>query len=128
MRRMYMNRDFFLMSTSGHNVQFIANEPTNVHDFVIEEAIALGAVYEDGSLHKPEEKVEDTPEELFGQPRKDAILKALNVLKDRSDADDFTANSLPKLKSVVEEVGFNVDRKEVDTEWRAILAARANAL
>lgn len=126
-REMLMPRDFFLQTKSGFTVTFKANVPTPVHPHCVEDAINHGAVYADGTLHKPAEEPEK-PEPLFGHERKNAIYETLMRMKDRSDPDEFTANGLPKLKPIGNDLGFEVDRKEVDAVWREILAARANEL
>ena len=126
-RKMYMPRDFFLQTTNGVTCKFERNKPVIVHPLAIEDAIANGAVFVDGEAFNPDEGKEKEPEELFGFEREEAIFKACQRLAHKSDPDDFTANGIPTLKAAKREVGFDVDRREVDAVWRKVLAARANA-
>lgn len=127
MREMYMARTMVLRSKSGHTCHFEANKPTLVHPYAVEEAIAAGAAFADGSLYQPE-SAPVTPTEPMGFERKEALFKACQTLATKNDPDDFTANGIPKLTALAGELGWSTDRREADAVWREVLQARANEL
>jgi len=123
---MIMLRDFFLQTKAGITVRFVKNKPKAVHPYAIEDAIAVGAAFVDGSGYDPEDAEPRKPEEKFGFERTQDVFEACMRLADRSTPDDFTANGIPKVKAVAEEVGYEVDRVEVDKVWRQVLTSRSN--
>jgi hypothetical protein len=125
---MYMPRDFVLRSKHGHAIAFTANEPVRVPFPVIDEAIALGAVFADGADQKvlaDEPKEVKTPD--LGFEREQKIYDAMISLANENDADKFTPGGKPKLKVLAEMVGYEVDQKEVTDLWKKVLQSIANA-
>jgi hypothetical protein len=125
MREMIMLRDYNLQTKTGHSVRFVKNKPVRVHPLVIEDAIAVGATFVDGSAFIPEERAKSA-EPSFGFEREQEIYDCCMRLADSSSPDDFTANGIPKLKAMARELGYEVDRVEVDGIWRKVLQARSN--
>lgn len=120
-RKMMTNRNYNLRSTKGYIVDFKANEPTIVPSLVIEEAIGIGAAFcEEDANFFPQNNVNTAAEPLYGFERKEAVLTACNRMIERNDPDEFTSTGLPKMKVIESEVGFSVDRKEVNETWASI--------
>jgi hypothetical protein len=125
---MYMPRDFVLHSKFGHAIQFVANEQVRVPYPAIDEAIAIGAVFankEDQKIlvdEKPELKTPD-----LGFEREQKLYDAMHEVAKENDPDKFTPGGKPKLSVVVEMVGYDLDRKEVDTVWKKVMQSIANA-
>jgi hypothetical protein len=124
---MYMPRTFMLRSRFGATVQFVANEPVNVPQMAVDEAIQIGAVFAD----QQEQKVlVDEPPEIkapsMGFQREQEIFDACVTLAEKNSPEDFTPGSKPKLDKIKAIVGYDVDRKEVNTVWQKVMSARAN--
>lgn len=127
-KMMYMPRDFVLHSKHGHAIQFVANEPVRVPHPVIDEAIAIGAVFankEEQKILVDEKPVIKAPD--LGFEREQKIYDAMHALMTENDPDKFTPGGKPKLAVVAEMVGYDVDRKEADTLWKKVMQSRANA-
>lgn len=120
-RMMKMNRTTTLRSTKGYIVVFEASKPTPVPSLVIEEAIGIGAAFcEEDADYVPNNNVNTKEQPLFGFERTEALTKACTGIIERNAPDEFTSTGLPKMKVLEEEIGFSVDRKEVNTVWAAI--------
>lgn len=124
MKKMKMPRDFMLRSTTGHMVKFEANVVRDVPPACIEEAITVGAVFADGSAFIPREERPKGEEPKYGFEREEDIYRVCMAI---SNPDSFTASGIPKLDVVCKELGYGVDRKEINKVWRKIQEARANA-
>lgn len=127
MSLMYMPRNFTLRSRFGPVVDFVANEERNVPQMAVDEAIAIGAVF----VNRQEQKilVEDPPAPKapsMGFQREQEIFDACVQLAEKNNPEDFTPNSKPKLEPVKTLVGYDVDRKEINTVWMKVMSARAN--
>ena len=127
-RMMKMNRKTTLRTTKGYIVEFEANKPTPVPNLVIEQAIEIGAAFcAEDENYVPNNKVNTKEQPLFGFERKQSIYDACLRILDRNDVDDFTSAGLPKMKVIESEVGFQVDRNEVNNVWVEAQRAQANA-
>jgi hypothetical protein len=125
---MYMPRDFILRSKHGYAVKFEANEPARVPYQVIDEAIAIGAVFVNADEQKilvEEPKELETPD--LGFEREQKIYNAMIELANENDAEKFTPGGKPKLAVLTEMVGYDVDQKETSALWKKVMQARANA-
>ena len=125
---MYMPRDFVLHSKFGHAVKFTANEHVRVPYPVIDEAIAIGAVF----ANKEDQKIlVDEPKELktpdLGFEREQKLYDAMHELAKENDADKFTPGGKPKLKVLEEMIGYEIDRKEANDIWVKVMQSIANA-
>lgn len=127
-KMMYMPRDFILRSKHGHAIAFEANEPVRVPYPIIDEAIALGAVFADGEDQKI---LADEPKEVvtpdLGFEREQKIYDAMHSLMAENDPDKFTPGGKPKLSVLAEMVGYDVDQKESNDLWKKVMQSRANA-
>jgi hypothetical protein len=124
---MKMPRDYMLRTISGHMVKFEANVARDVPVDCVEAAIAVGAVFDDGAAFIPSEKREAGVEPKYGFEREEDIFKACETIIEKASPDDFTASSAPKLDAVNRELGYSVERREVNKVWRKLQEARANA-
>jgi len=127
-RMMKMNRLTTLRTTKGYIVEFKANVPTAVPSLVIEQAIEIGAAFcsEDKDF-VPQNNVNTAEQPLYGFERKQALYDACIRILGRNSPDDFTSTGLPKMKLVEDEVGFNVDRNEVNKSWVEAQKAHNNS-
>lgn len=127
-KMMYMPRDYILRSRSGYALAFVANEPVRVPHPVIDEAIAIGAVFVDTSDQKilVDEKPEvKTPD--LGFEREQKLYDAMHKIAAENDPDKFTPGGKPKLKVLEEMLGYEVDRKEANDTWIKVMQSIANA-
>jgi len=127
MSLMYMPRTFTLRSRFGAVIDFKANEEINVPQMAVDEAIAIGAVFAD----KQEQKIlVDEPPQIkapsVGFQREQEIFDACVKLAEKNNPEDFTPGSKPKLEPIKSIVGYDVDRKEINTIWMKVMSARAN--
>ncbi len=127
-RMMKMNRKTTLRTTKGYIIQFDADVPTEVPSLVIEQAIKIGAAFcsEDKDF-VPNNKVNTKEQPLYGFERKQALYDACLRIIERNSPDDFTSSGLPKMKLIEGEVGFQVDRNEVNSVWVEAQQAQANS-
>lgn len=120
MPQMLMLRDFVLTSTLGLSIRFQKGQPVHVPPELVFEAMEKGAVPADGEAPVVEEPV--LPVTPAGDERAALVLEAVRELVDKNDADDFGANGAPLVKAVERELGFDVDRAEVQVAWKAAQA------
>lgn len=112
-----LNRDFVLRNTKGV-ISFVKNEPTNVPQYMVMDAVQIGAEAvgaETPSLVPVDEKREVSPE---GEDRQEQILTAVALLVEKNDSNDFTSMGSPSVKAVEGVLGFDVDRGEVIEAWK----------
>ena len=114
-----LNRDFTLTTTKGHSIKFEKDVPVYVPSVVYADAIAIGAVAEDGTSADvlDDDTVDDTPVDLA--ERAELITLAFESLVSRNEREDFTAAGIPKAAAVAKEVGFAVQGKEIAAAWQA---------
>lgn len=117
--KLVLNRNYVLSTTKGHIISFIKGEPTYVPSAVYADAIAIGAVPEDGS----DPNVLTDPTNTSKAPsdpgqRQPLILDAILKLVVTNERKDFTAAGSPAVKAVERELGFDVDAREVAEAWQ----------
>jgi hypothetical protein len=118
MPEMIMLRDYVLASTQGLSVRFTKNISVYVPPELVSEAMEKGAVPSDGKgVAFEEEKPVEVP---VGSEREALVAEAVRELVAKNDADDFGANGSPKVQSVKRELGFDVDRDEVQAAWKQV--------
>ena len=115
-KKLVLNRDYTLVTTKGHTIRFQKGKPTHVPKEVFADAVAIGALAEDGSdpnIIKDEvaKKVVDSAD------RAPLIRKALEKIVAVNKRADFTAAGIPTEKAVEREVGFDVDKRELNEVW-----------
>ena len=116
---MKLHRDYVLKTLLGHSIQFIKNQPVNVPELVVREAVAIGAV--EAETEAPPNVIEDAPADNSpADPleREEQIFAAIKVLVEKNDTNDFTAANSPKAAALSREVGYTVERKEIGPLWQ----------
>lgn len=112
-----LNRDYRLISKTGHTIQFLKGETVFVPAECRAEAIQIGAQPSDGNTDVlSEEKV---IVEFTAEERREQLVKAFKVLQERNGRDDFTAQGVPAIKALKKLVEFEPEKKEVETLWTA---------
>lgn len=116
-RKMVMPRNYVLVSTYGHTVQFIKGEPVHVPSLLFTEALAVGAEFADGAGFAPEEP-EAAAAPIDPQERAQRIEAVIEAIVEANDVDEFTAAGSPKAEAVSRRVGFKVSQREVAKFWQ----------
>jgi len=124
--KLVTNRDVTLTTTLGHSIAFKKGVPTYVPPIVYSQALAIGAVPEDGSTPTIDEPKRQNAAPLDPAVKEDQILKALEDLVARNERGDFTAAGLPAVDAVVRELGYRVTAKEIAAVWQIINDTKAN--
>lgn len=129
MAEFVLNRDYRLISGTGHTIQFIKGEPTFVPQSCVREVIALGAESVD-EIDKTEEvlgkQVTQEPE-MSAEDRIELIKAAFPELEARNRRDDFTAGGQPTVKALKGVVGFTPEKREIETTWLAYKQEKVDA-
>ena len=115
-----LNRNLVLRSTLGHSIGFKKGQPTHVPDALYNDAIALGAVHEDGSAPDLGDGGEvttppNTP--VDATARAAALTDALELIAQANQRDDFTAAGVPAVDAVSRLLGWKVSAREIAEEW-----------
>lgn len=119
-----LNRDFVLRTTMAHTIAFKKGEPTWVPPIIEKEAIAIGAERADNGktdILVPEVngKSQMTFEEL-----REALFAAFDLLVEKNDSDDFTAQGVPKVAVVEKMIETDIDRKDLVEAWTEYRAGK----
>ncbi len=120
-----LNRDYTYRSPNGV-VSFEKGKPTFVPAYLSREIAQIGGEQVDGdevALLDPESKLAAIPE---GQDRLDQLFTAFELLIERNESSDFTAQGVPTVKAVEKIVGFDVERNEVVAAWAEHKASKAD--
>lgn len=118
--KLVTNRDVTLNTTLGHSIAFKKGVPTYVPPIIFAQALAIGAVPEDGSSPSMEEPRRPNAAPLDPDTKNAQIRKVIEDLTVRNERGDFTAAGLPAVDAVVRELGYRVTAKEIAGVWQAI--------
>lgn len=119
-----LNRNYTHRSLLGHSVEFKKGEPVFVPPILEKEVVAIGAQRVDGENPAVVEEVKKAEEVLSDDQRQDELYAAFDLLVERNDSGDFTAQGIPTVKAVEKIVGFNVEKKEVVESYAAYRIAK----
>ena len=108
-----LNRNYTHRSLLGHSVEFKKGEPVFVPPILEKEVVAIGAQRVDGENPAVVEEIKKAEEVLSDEQRKEELYAAFDLIVERNDSGDFTAQGIPTVKAVEKIVSFNVDKKEV---------------
>ena len=108
-----LNRNYTHRSLLGHSVEFKKGEPVGVPPILEKEVVAIGAQRVDGENPAVVEEIKKAEEVLSDDQRKEELYAAFDLIVERNDSGDFTAQGIPTVKAVEKIVSFNVDKKEV---------------
>ena len=115
MSEFILNRDYRLISKTGHSIQFHKGEPVHVPPECRAEAISIGAQPTDGNTDVlGEEKV---VVQLTAEERSEQLIKAFKILQDRNTRGDFTGQGIPAIPALKKLVEFEPEKKEVESLW-----------
>lgn len=114
-----LNRNYTHRSLLGHSVEFKKGEPVFVPPILEKEVVAIGAQRVDGENPAVVEEVKKAEEVLSDEQRKEELYAAFDLIVERNDSGDFTAQGIPTVKAVEKIVGFNVEKKEVAESYAA---------
>lgn len=121
-----LNRNFNFHSTLG-GASFVKGEPAWVIPAIEKQVVAIGAVRVDGDTPDVLEEAPKLPEAPEGTEREEALYAAFDLLSERNESRDFTAQGVPTVKAVEKITGFDVDKLEVVEAWAAQKVAKAEA-
>lgn len=111
------NRDYTLVTSKGHTIEFKKGVATHVPRIVYEDALAIGAIPPDDN-----EAVDVTPKpaEPTGEheDRPAKIAAAVEEVVTTGDREAFTASGKPTVGAVSDAAGFKVSAAEVGEEWQ----------
>lgn len=121
-----LNRNYKLISLSGHTVEFVKGEKTFVPNVVVPEVVAIGGerLDDEQDAHLPEEVA--APAELSSEERTAKLYDTFRDMMKRNVRGDFTGQGLPNIKALSKQAGFEVENKERDDAWYAFLALEEN--
>lgn len=113
------NRSVHASSTAGCTIHLNPGESRKVPEFMIPLMYAAGAVPASEDAPPP-------PEPMTAEERQSAVNAAVAALFETGEKKDFTANNLPRHKSVEAITGFDVTSDEINEAVR-ILAETGSA-
>lgn len=120
-----LNRNYTLISKTGHVVLFKKGEPTYVPQECKAEAIAIGAQPTDGNTDVLADEV--VVVELTAEEREEQLIKAFKTLQGRNERGDFTGQGIPAIPALKKLVEFSPEKKEVETLWTHFIEEQASA-
>lgn len=120
------NRDVTLTTTLGHSIAFKKGVPVYVPPIIYAQALAIGAVPEDGSSPEMHEVKRPNAAPTDVAVKESDIKRVLHDLIARNERGDFTAAGLPAVDAVVRELGYRVTAKEIAGVWQQINDEKAN--
>ncbi len=119
MVEMVLARNATIVTTYGHAIEFVKNEPVFVPQIVVPELSAVGAVPVDGPSEDADIS-ESRIEEVDPGERAKAIKTAIEAMVARNIREEFTASGAPNANVVSKEAGFKVQTKEIIPVWDEI--------
>lgn len=127
MIKMISLRNFTLRSITGHTIAFKTNEPSEVPDICVSEAMEKGAVPYDLN------KVPDAPAagghakvEFQGSLRSSLLFLALQNLVEENDFEKFDGSGIPRADVISGMLGYTVPKKEITAGYQAYMSAKAS--
>lgn len=120
-----LNRTHALRSTRGHIINFIKGAPQYVPPELVAEAVAIGAVFVDGTVYDPLGPEAVVEVELSNEQRREAMFKSFVELERRDVRGDYNAQGLPNVKAVEKIVGFTPSNQERNEAFQLFREAKA---
>lgn len=116
------NRNFTMRTVSGHTIAFVKDVETPIPRFLLDEAMAQGAVpVQEADIPNQDENRKPTPAPS-GAKRKEAIITAIEELVAAGNRSDFNASGRVDVKVLKTKLGFDVTAKERDAIWDELMA------
>lgn len=120
-----LNRNHTL-SGKGHMINFVKGKPTWVPPELAAMAAGIGAEQLDGEKIDPLGPEQSTPtNEPEGEARVEAIMAAIDLLRENNNAADFGADGRPSVAALNKVLGFDIKKKERDEIYPRYNAKKA---
>ena len=124
MSEFILNRDYRLISKTGHSIQFVKGDPVFVPPECKQEVIAIGAQPVDGDTTVLAE--EETIVEFTREERDEQLIKAFKLLQERNERGDFTGQGVPAIPALKKLIEFTPEKKEVEALWASYVEEQAS--
>ncbi len=124
MPKMLSLRNFRLASITGHVALFTANEPMDVPDALVQEAMAAGCVPVNADDIPFYEDVGRAQVEFQGDIRRSTIYLAVQSVMVGNEIKNFDGGGVPKHDLISDRLGFMVSRDEVRAIYQMYTAAK----
>lgn len=118
-------RNFRLETTTGHVIQFQAQEPVFVPHSAVSAAMAAGCVPQDQADIPFYEDSSRAAVEFHGDVRKAVLYLAVEAICKKNDSKDFDGAGVPQVKVIAAKLGFDVTRGEVVDALQVYSQAKA---
>lgn len=119
-----LNRDYVLRTTKGYTVAFKKGQPVFVPPLIEKDAVAIGAERADNG--KTDILAPETGEgtQMSFEELREAMFAAFDLLVEKNESDDFTAQGVPKVAVVEKMIETDIDRKELVEAWTEYRAGK----
>jgi hypothetical protein len=124
--RVKSSRNFVMVSTLGHAIQFVKNEETTIPAVLLSEALAQGVVpIEDDDLPQDPAMMDSAP--VDPMKRKADLKAAIQAIKNRNHREDFGATGNPKVAATEKYLGWHASGKEIEAAIQELNDEAADA-
>lgn len=116
-----LNRDFVLVTLAGRSYGFKKGVPLEIPAAFAAQAVAIGAEpapENAAEVAQIKASADAAQAELQGRGAK--IEAAIRIFIERNMPGDFTAGGRPNLKKLAAEVGFEVERDEMEEAFASV--------
>lgn len=122
-----LNRNYLHRSLMGHTISFEKGQPAYVPPECEKEVVAFGAECVDAEAPDVLEPEKKAARELSLDERKEELFAAFDLIAEKNDSKEFTAQGVPTVKAVERITGFDVEKTEVVEAWGEWKIAKAEA-
>lgn len=122
-----LNRKYLHRSLMGHTISFEKGQPTYVPPECEKEVVSFGAECVDAEAPDVLDPEKPVIRELSLGERKDELFAAFDLIAEKNDSKEFTAQGVPTVKAVERVTGFDVEKMEVVEAWGEWKIAKAEA-
>ncbi len=119
-----LNRNFTLRTLAGRIVNFEKGVPTFVPPMIVKDALTIGAEPCDGKMNILEEEAAPPPAVPVGEEREQQVFLAFDLISERNERGNFTAQGVPTVDAVEHITGFKITKKEQQSYWQAYREAK----
>lgn len=112
-------RNYILRSKTGHTIKFIANEPKEVPDLAISEALAVNIIAVDNAdLNTEDTSGRGVQQVQIGGPLREALLvNTIAELVRENNTENFDGGGRPKVAVLNDRTGLSLTAKERSDGW-----------
>lgn len=119
-------RTFRLPTLAGHVLQFKADEPREVPESAVKDAMAAGCAFVDASEMPFYDDLSKTKVDFSGDLRKSALYLVLKSIAEENDTKNFDGGGVPKQSVVSEHLGFDVSKRELQDMYQQYLTIKSD--